>query len=427
MKLNRATARRRTARTALAAGSLVSAIGLAIPASAIAAPTVSVTYSTTGESPFIVPAGVHRLSVVLVGASGGAGRNEFSFDDALGGPGGVVQGGLSVSPGEVLFAEIGGPGGPGTGLGPGAGGVNGGGAGGLHAPAGGGGGATDIRRCSIHSGSPLDPQVCAGLSTVGSRMLVAGGGGGGGGSGSSASTVLGGNGGGAGGAGDAGGQGAAPAGGGGGGGGTDTAGGLAGINSESTAPQAGTLARGGTGGDEGETNWGGGGGGGGGIFGGGGGGGGECVPNSANDCGAGGGGGGGASGAPAGATGVRGFSASPGTLGATPRVTFSWALPAPTTVTGRAVNVKARSATLIGAVDPNGFPVTDCHFKVIPAPPGGSSVRCSPAPGTGDRPVLVSAALTRLTPSTTYRVKLVATSKNGTGTGAGRKFKTLAG
>jgi hypothetical protein len=422
--LTRSYLRRRDSWRVVSALAVVAALA---PASASAA-TETVTLSSSGESPFIVPAGVTSIGVTLIGASGGAGDSTFSFDEAPGGSGGAVTASIAVTPGEVLFAEVGIPGSPGNAAGMGAGGGGGGGSGGLRAPAGGGGGATDIRTCSVTVGSPLNPGTCAALGSVLSRLVVAGGGGGGGGGGSAASTVLGGDGGSAGAAGGGGASGSAPAGGEGGGVATQTTGGTAGLSSDSSAAQPGTLAQGGTGGDESGTDFGGGGGGGGGLYGGGGGGGGECVPHSTSVCGSGGGGGGGSSGVPQGINGVSAVTTAVAATGAAPTVTFTWTLPAPTAITGPVSDLTATTATLNGTIDPNGSPVTSCGFTITPAPASGAGVACgSRSPGSGDTPVPVSAAVTGLAPSTTYTVRLTATGAQGTGTGQPVEFTTGAG
>jgi hypothetical protein len=148
---------------------------------------------TGGEQSYTVPAGVTSLHVVVVGAPGGAG---LTVADA--GTGGAGAGGargiadLAVTPGEVLYVEVGGAGGPGgfSFFGGGAGGFNGGGtaAGVFSNDGGGGGGASDVRRCSITAVSCAD-----GTTSLDSRLLIAGGGGGGG----AAGTFDGGDGGGA--------------------------------------------------------------------------------------------------------------------------------------------------------------------------------------------------------------------------------------
>jgi hypothetical protein len=229
-------------------------IGVLVFAASPAQAVVKKVFSYTGaEQTFVVPNGVHKLQVHLVGGHGGNGGG-------TGGAAAEVLGELEVEPGETLYLEVGGNG-KSSGEG-GGGGFNGGGnAGG--AGGGGGGGASDIRRLPLLEFLSLE-----------SRLIIAAGGGGGAGSGENA--------GGAGG--EAGSPGGTSEGGNeGGGAGTSSAGGGGGFGC-SLSGDTGELGFGGAGGAGFSTNSGGGGGGG--LYGGGGGGGG---------CGAGGGGGGGGS------------------------------------------------------------------------------------------------------------------------------------
>lgn len=130
---------------------------------------VTATYAATGgEQVWNVPAGVTSVHVVVIGARGGGG--DGSGED--GRPGARVEADLAIPAGVTrLWVEVGEPGGDGgDGAFPGFGG---GGEGGAGAPfnGGAGGGASDIRTCSL--GSPCDSAA--------SRLVVAGGGGGGGG------------------------------------------------------------------------------------------------------------------------------------------------------------------------------------------------------------------------------------------------------
>ena len=105
--------------------------------------TQTVPFSTVGEHAFTVPEGVTTLHVVAVGAAGGASTN------AVGGQGLQVTGDIAVTPGQVLYAEVGGPGhdsasNSGDGAGGANGGANGGDFGTVSAGAG-GGGASDLR------------------------------------------------------------------------------------------------------------------------------------------------------------------------------------------------------------------------------------------------------------------------------------------
>jgi Divergent InlB B-repeat domain/Glycine rich protein len=138
---------------------------LIAPASAEANMTV---FSYTGaEQMFTVPAGVLSLHVVAIGGAGGP----VGSTSALGAQ---ATADLSVTPGEVLYVEVGGNGGASTNLSnAGVGGFNGGGDGGVdgtpnNGAGAGGGGASDVRTTSSSQQGTLD-----------SRVIVAGGGGGG--------------------------------------------------------------------------------------------------------------------------------------------------------------------------------------------------------------------------------------------------------
>jgi hypothetical protein len=246
------------------------------------------TFGFTGfEQPYMVPAGVHSVHVIAVGAMGGRGSDSGVSIGGSPGFGARVEADLIVTPGQVVFIEVGGTGADGGGIvGGGAGGFNGGGSsndGEFHKPGGGGGGATDIRTCSmLAAGCALAPD------TLSSRLLVAGGGGGGGSDGQGVQS-SGGEGGDAGKNGQTGqpmdcSTGSTP--GGGGGAGTENGGGAGGMAGSlgGALGNPGTPGRGGGAGTS-STNSQPGGGGGGGFFGGGAGGGG-------NGCSAGGGGGG---------------------------------------------------------------------------------------------------------------------------------------
>ena len=265
---------------------------LAAPGVASAATPVTVTFTTPGESPFVIPGGVRHLQIVAVGGQGGTGQSAL----APGGFGARVTGEVAVTPGSVVYAEVGANGAAGTAM-PGSaiGGGGAGGAGGSSGDTGGGGGGASVFQTS----------AAASAAAAASRLIVAGGGGGSGGAATS------GSGGGAAGVAGAAGSTALS----GGGGGTALAGGApgAGTGTGGTAALAGASALGGAGASGGSTATSvGGGGGGGGYFGGGGGG-------SATS-GSGGGGGGGASFT---APSVTGVVAVPDTSG-TPSVTITY-------------------------------------------------------------------------------------------------------
>ncbi|MBX3731532.1 MAG: DUF11 domain-containing protein [Verrucomicrobiae bacterium] len=240
--------------------------------------TSNVSFTTTGSTPWVVPAGVTLVTVKAWGAGGGGGGGGGTSGrtGGAGGGGGFAQANISVTPGESLTVGVGGGGSAGTHVTSSTSGTGGG-----------GGGRSDLRR--------------------GSTVLIAAAGGGGGGGGDDQNTSgipLGGPGGAGGGATGV----AGTTGGGtstGGGAGTSSAGG-AGGGSSTTAGSTGSSLTGGAGGEAGTTGTSatggalgggvggrttsgraGGGGGGGGHFGGGGG----SAAGAASVSGAGGGGG----------------------------------------------------------------------------------------------------------------------------------------
>jgi hypothetical protein len=239
---------------------------------AAAARAETVSFGFTGsEQTLPIPAGITSVHVVAVGGRGGTGTGNV----APGGFGARVGADLAVTPGQILFIEVGGNGGNGLGFLGGDGGFNGGGGESVASESsgsggGGGGGASDVRLISRAQGGTLD-----------SRLLIAGGGGGSGGAGFGA-------------AGAAAGQDAAAGGGSEGGGGGTRGTASAGGKGQSYQGTNGSAGSGGDGGySEQKAGGGGGGGGGGGLFGGGGGGGSHNVAS-----GGGGGGGGSSAGGP---------------------------------------------------------------------------------------------------------------------------------
>jgi alpha-tubulin suppressor-like RCC1 family protein len=97
----------------------------------------------------------------------------------------------------------------------------------------------------------------------------------------------------------------------------------------------------------------------------------------------------------------------------------------PTVATGGASSVTQTNATLEASVNPNGRNVTECKLEYGTSLPSGSSVPCSPTPGSGSTPVTVSGAVGSLTANTTYQYRVIATNAGGTGTGATHTFSTL--
>src|SRR5207249_2599508 len=93
-------------------------------------------------------------------------------------------------------------------------------------------------------------------------------------------------------------------------------------------------------------------------------------------------------------------------------------------VTG--VQTCALPISLNATVNPNGSNVSECKLEYGTTTSYGSSVPCTPAPGSGTSNVEVSAAVSSLTPNTTYHFRISATNAGGASTGADETLKTLA-
>lgn len=212
---------RRVAATACVVALAAFGLGIAtVPAGGV--PTATVDFAYTGApADYQVPAGVCQVSIVAVGASGGAGAGNASglarsdgvgADVALANLGAEVTGTISVTPGETLTVDVGGRGGDATASAStgidsnndgissasataGAGGYNGGAAGGAveHHDALGnssGGGVIAVAVASAGGGGGGASDVRRGGTTLADRVIVAGGGGGAGGKGASAAASL---------------------------------------------------------------------------------------------------------------------------------------------------------------------------------------------------------------------------------------------
>ena len=98
---------------------------------------------------------------------------------------------------------------------------------------------------------------------------------------------------------------------------------------------------------------------------------------------------------------------------------------APTVAGEPASAVTQTTATLNATVNPNGGEVSDCKLEYGTSSSYGSSAPCTPQPGSGTTPVPVSAAITTLTPNTTYHFRVTATNATGTTTGTDQDLETL--
>lgn len=141
--------------------------------------TISQTFSYTGATTtFTVPSGVTSLGVTLKGGQGGRGGHDSQGTPETGGFAGLVQGTMSVAPGDVLTIAVGGGGGTGvSGAGNGAGGT-----GGLNPLAGFDGGVGG-RTGNLGGSGAGGGGGAASVIQVGATQVVAAGAGGNGGSG----------------------------------------------------------------------------------------------------------------------------------------------------------------------------------------------------------------------------------------------------
>ncbi len=101
-------------------------------------------------------------------------------------------------------------------------------------------------------------------------------------------------------------------------------------------------------------------------------------------------------------------------------------LPQPPTATpSGATSHSSTAATLAGTVNPNGLTVSECRFEYGEESEDlHLSAPCSPAAGSGEAPVEVTASITGLSPYDTYYYRLSATNALGSTQTAERTFRT---
>jgi hypothetical protein len=87
--------------------------------------------------------------------------------------------------------------------------------------------------------------------------------------------------------------------------------------------------------------------------------------------------------------------------------------------------VTQTSATIQWRVDPDGSNVSECKFEYGTSESYGSTASCKALPGSGEKPILASASISGLSPSTTYNFRLVTKNGNGTLDGPNITFNTL--
>ena len=102
--------------------------------------------------------------------------------------------------------------------------------------------------------------------------------------------------------------------------------------------------------------------------------------------------------------------------------TFKTLPVAPSVETKAASSVTAIGATLNASVNPNGTEVSACRFEYGTSVSYGQSIACTPALGSGESAVEVSATLTHLNPDITYHFRIVATNSIATSYGADSTF-----
>jgi hypothetical protein len=103
-------------------------------------------------------------------------------------------------------------------------------------------------------------------------------------------------------------------------------------------------------------------------------------------------------------------------------------------VTAAATSIASTSATLNGAVNPDGIEVSDCHFEYVAEAQfepfafdpyaHGATAPCVESVGSGTSEIPVHADVSGLTAGVKYHFRLLATNANGTNTGGDEVFET---
>ena len=88
----------------------IAAAGILAPAAQAVAPAPTTFQSVTAEQAYTVPAGITTVRVTATGAPGGTGAPGPTGPGVAGGLGAEVTGDVAVTPGEVLYVEVGGQG-----------------------------------------------------------------------------------------------------------------------------------------------------------------------------------------------------------------------------------------------------------------------------------------------------------------------------
>ncbi len=96
----------------------------------------------------------------------------------------------------------------------------------------------------------------------------------------------------------------------------------------------------------------------------------------------------------------------------------------PAVATGASSEIGKTTATVSATVNPDGEEVTSCLLEYGTTTAYGLSAPCSSAPGSGEEPVAVSAALTGLEPGTAYHYRIAAVNAAGGNTGEDATFST---